>query len=339
MSKYSREKNIYFITFSYYPSGIFVSQIIDVIKLLRELSGKRVRLVSFFSVRNYFKCRAWVKKYMPDAIVLPILFGMKKWSWHSFILKFFVKKDDWFIGRNPMGAAIALNYSKNVIYDGRSALKGEIIEYDMALNAHLNQSMMNAEKRAVKDSKFRIAISNNLVEFWKNEFNYQGKENTVIHCSLGYSHNNPLISRDKNEHTKLIFSGGGSPWQRQDKKYEWLEDILKNSTIEVTFLSKTNDQIRKLQKLHPDRVIQKFVPPEQVFEELNKADYGILLRENNLTNNVASPVKFAEYLNAGLKVIISASVKDYSQFTREHECGIVLEDMNSQLSLNPLSQK
>lgn len=265
---------------------------------------------------------------MPDAIVLPIIFGMKHWEKHSRLLRFFVKKGDFVIGRNPMGAAIGLNYFDNVIYDGRSSLKGEISEYDMALNTDLNQSMIKAEKRVVNSAKLRLAVSNSLVQFWKDDLGYQGRDELVIHCSLGNSHSKKLVEREVNRNVKLVFSGGGSPWQSQKEKYDWIASILRNQQAEIVFLTKTDEHIERLKIAFPDQVTQKWLNPDEVYNELCKADYGILLRESNLTNQVAAPVKFAEYLNAGLKVIISASVKDYAKFVKEHNCGIVIESLS-----------
>ena len=55
---------------------------------------------------------------------------------------------------------------------------------------------------------------------------------------------------------------------------------------------------------------------------LAACDYGILIRENTVTNQVASPTKFAEYLASGLPVIISPNLGDYSAFVETHHCGI-----------------
>lgn len=46
----------------------------------------------------------------------------------------------------------------------------------------------------------------------------------------------------------------------------------------------------------------------QVNEYLNAADFGVFLRERNAINDVASPVKFAEYCLAGLPVIMTDAV-------------------------------
>ena len=132
---------------------------------------------------------------MPDAIVLPIIFGMKNWEWHARLLRFFVRKSDFIIGRNPMGAKVGLNYFDSVIYDGRSALKGEIEEYDMALNGSLNQSFIEAESYVVKNAAHRLAVSSELINFWKKDLDYSGEEHLVIPCSLAYSHEKGLKER------------------------------------------------------------------------------------------------------------------------------------------------
>jgi len=276
---------------------------------------------------------------MPDAIVLPIIFGMKRWELHSNLLRFFVKKSDFIIGRNPMGAKVGLNYFDSVIYDGRSALKGEIKEYDMALNGSLNQSFLNAEEYVVNNAKYRTAVSSELLNFWKKDFSYSGNEHLVLPCSLAYSHEKPLPKRESNQKVRLLFSGGGSPWQSQKEKYNWIRNLLNSrNDIEFVFLTKSDDHLDQLLEDFPERVKRKWLKPEAVFDELAKADYGILLREDNLTNRVSAPVKYAEYLNAGLSVIISSSVKDYAQFTIEHKCGIVLKELDSDLELKALNQ-
>jgi hypothetical protein len=40
------------------------------------------------------------------------------------------------------------------------------------------------------------------------------------------------------------------------------------------------------------------------------ADFGFLLREHNLTNQVAFPNKYVEYVAAGLDVITNGSIDD-----------------------------
>src|SRR5690606_937951 len=68
---------------------------------------------------------------------------------------------------------------------------------------------------------------------------------------------------------------------------------------------------------------------------LTLGDYGLLLRTKSLTNQVASPTKFAEYLAAGLQILVSPDVGDFSDFTIQHACGKVV-DFNQFPELPPV---
>ena len=55
------------------------------------------------------------------------------------------------------------------------------------------------------------------------------------------------------------------------------------------------------------------------------ADYGYVYRNQTETNKVASPVKIAEYLSCGLKLLISNSLGDYSNLTLLNNLGYNLD--------------
>lgn len=69
-----------------------------------------------------------------------------------------------------------------------------------------------------------------------------------------------------------------------------------------------------------------YVPYDRLPGFLAAADMGLLLREDIPLNRVASPTKFAEYVMAGLPVLISGQVGDFSGFIRESGAGIVADD-------------
>jgi hypothetical protein len=122
----------------------------------------------------------------------------------------------------------------------------------------------------------------------------------------------------------VVFSGTASGWhsfQMMDQLLlKWLRE---NSKLKVLLL--TNSSIDQLQLCSdfPDRVMVKWVKHHQVQQLLRAADYGWLVREASDTNRVASPVKFAEYLAAGLYVIISPELGDYSELVHREGCGMV----------------
>jgi len=58
---------------------------------------------------------------------------------------------------------------------------------------------------------------------------------------------------------------------------------------------------------------------------LAAADMGILLREDDPVNRVASPVKFGEYQAAGLPVIVTPNIGDTSSYVESTGFGIVVD--------------
>jgi glycosyltransferase involved in cell wall biosynthesis len=67
------------------------------------------------------------------------------------------------------------------------------------------------------------------------------------------------------------------------------------------------------------------VAQHEVARYLAAADAGFLFRERSDVNAVASPVKFAEYLAAGVPVLISEGVGDYSGVVRSQGLGVVVD--------------
>jgi glycosyltransferase involved in cell wall biosynthesis len=74
-----------------------------------------------------------------------------------------------------------------------------------------------------------------------------------------------------------------------------------------------------------DAVTVRTATHDQVASLLMAADVGLLLRENTLTNRVASPVKFAEYLRCGLPVILTPYVGDFSALATAEGVGQTVE--------------
>lgn len=53
---------------------------------------------------------------------------------------------------------------------------------------------------------------------------------------------------------------------------------------------------------------------------------GVLLRKKGPVNIVASPTKYAEYLSAGVPVLMTDCVGDYSEHVMRHHAGFVLPE-------------
>lgn len=128
----------------------------------------------------------------------------------------------------------------------------------------------------------------------------------------------------------VAYCGSLERWQMPEACLAWFNCIREIRT-DAHFLAVTT---------HPERIINFAnaagipesrrtvisVPQAEVALYLAAADCGLLIREPSLVNRVASPVKFAEYLAAGVPLLISDNVGDYSGVIRTFKLGAVLPE-------------
>jgi hypothetical protein len=326
---------MYFLTFNDPFNGVYLSQVIDVCRFLENELGEKTKLISSVSLRNYFKERKQLKNYYPGAIVIPAFPGNDNWKLNIFMLRFvmlFHPKDK-VIARGVIATLLALRCKKfsKVCYDARAAVAAEWNEYLYSHSPALALKMEAMEKEALTKSDFRISVSFKLTEYWKEKYQFSNPGAVIIPCTLNstvlsYSYENAETKRKemgvKESEILLVFSGSSAGWQSLAELSQYLTPYFKsNKAIKLLLLTKPVADNKLLQSF-PDRVIQKWVNQEEVNGFLMAADYGLLHREATVTNIVSSPVKFAEYLAAGLPVLISECVGDYSDFVNTHSCGM-----------------
>jgi len=295
-------------------------------------------------MRFYWRERNLLRKQLPNALVFPMIFGLRHWQWHLVLVLLFLKGAVvW--ARGPLAAWLALkSSSKRVIYDGRAAVKAELEEFDLVASNKVQESMIEAEKAAVLRCGYRLAVSSALINFWKDQYGYNSHRHVVIPSTT--SNVPELISaRSISElrkkvgfnafHVILCFSGGNGAWNKPSGHHDWFFEYLSaNSNHALLFLTPPGAYITDLKRLFPEQVNQLWLNPKEVSTYLQLADYGLLLRSNQVTNQVASPVKFAEYLVAGLPVIVSPVISDFAKFVQQYGVGQV---SSSEVKFEPIS--
>jgi glycosyltransferase involved in cell wall biosynthesis len=120
-----------------------------------------------------------------------------------------------------------------------------------------------------------------------------------------------------------------SHWHMKEFIMKTMSNILKHDN--TFFLCVTPDlsiakKLIEENSINTDRIKVFQASYNEINQYLCAADFGILFREDIMTNNVASPTKFPEYMLAGLPTIISKGVGDYSRFVADHNTGLVIEN-------------
>jgi glycosyltransferase involved in cell wall biosynthesis len=115
----------------------------------------------------------------------------------------------------------------------------------------------------------------------------------------------------------LCYCGGMWHWQRPDAVADLFAAVHRTMPDARMFIvSRQSEVLReelRKRNVPDDRITARAANHDEVVKLLMAADVGLLLRENTVTNLVASPVKFAEYLRCGLPVVLTPYVGDFSE--------------------------
>ncbi len=298
------------------------------------------------SIRGFFEMRRVRKELYPNSIILPMIPGFHRWKWNIFTLVLL-----WpFIGNkkvmalSPLAANLAISLKNmglvaKVIYDGEGATAAEWNEFEVVGKGSLKRDIWQIENRAVNKSDMQRAVSHKMFSYWIENFSYSGKNRIVIPCllngvfadapSFGKIPYEELFKEEEADQIVLVYAGSSAQWQSMDLLEKALEPIMKqDKRLRLLLLSDQSENDCRIKSKFPSRVVLKWVPFEQVPAMMALGDYGILLRNPSVTNFVAAPTKFAEYLACGLKVFISPGVGDYPDMVAEKQLGEVIDQPN-----------
>jgi glycosyltransferase involved in cell wall biosynthesis len=347
-----------YLTYNDQPSGVYSSQVSDVCNFLNNNFDAKIRLVAFISLHDFAKYRKVIHKDVPGAIVLPALPKAKYWKFSAFVFALIClfTGERKVIARNVIATHLALIGKKigvvnKICMDGRGAIGAEWNEYHVVPDEVMKKAILGQEKEAVLNSDFHIAVSTKLVDYWREAFGYTGNNHVIIPCTLNSKYNFKSLSEDiikkqralegfEDSDIVMVYSGSTAGWQSLDVLGKVLGKVLSDGKqFKLLFLSKGDKTITVLKEMFPGQVINKWIPYQDVRQVLLACDYGILYRENSVTNQVASPTKFAEYLSSGLPVIISENLGDYTEFVRKENCGFIISGYDTLKLHKPLHEE
>ena len=164
----------------------------------------------------------------------------------------------------------------------------------------------------------------------------------MIPCTLGQDveHAAPVFGDRRDEAVRLVYSGSTAGWQSFDLLNPLLTRLLdEQPMVQVLFLSKRDANNSALEAAYPGRVAVKWLDHAHVAEALAGCDFGIMVREKTITNRVASPTKFAEYLSSGLRVITNTDLGDFSALVAAHDLGLVVAEGGTLPELKQVSRE
>lgn len=189
-----------------------------------------------------------------------------------------------------------------------------------------------------------LSVSNALKKYIQTEYAVGNQPFFIIPCAIseteideekakGYRKYYREKYKIRDNELLFIYSGGTSPWQCISESVEIYNHIKSNLSHPSRLLLMSNNRVYLEQFADEDIIIDSYSGSE-IRKVLCAGDYAFLIRQNFVTNHVAYPNKFLEYIFSGLRVIATDYVYDVAKQIKQYNLGVCtssLNDMNVQI--------
>jgi len=188
--------------------------------------------------------------------------------------------------------------------------------------------LLSIEYLAIKLSRYHILVSSYMKTFYEAKHSF-GLNPIVAPCTSDLSFTD--IKKEKNS---FVYVGGLSAWQKFDQILRMFNKVFEQNNEAKLYIATgdtKNAEALCSELLTKEALghvsIQNIATREEMTSFLNTKEYGFLIREDDIVNNVASPIKLAEYLSTGVNVIISSSLTSYAQEVEDSQAGIMVHSV------------
>ena len=174
------------------------------------------------------------------------------------------------------------------------------------------------ERIILKNSDFNFFVSNTMLLHYRKKYGYTKNNNYIMPC-FNQSLFEKAFYDEKYSKPTFVYTGNLARWQCFEPMvalFKQIKDHLPEATL--TIYTKEEDRAQLIMNKYGIEAAIKYVPYQQLAEEIKQYKYGFILREDNVVNNVATPTKMNSYLASGIIPIYTDVVGAY----KEHLSGL-----------------
>jgi len=318
--------NILYVSDFYLSLSVFMSQVHTICNYHAKYNKHKVKLIALCNNKDISLLKPIDAEYeLIKILKFPRMFVPIINKLRALSLKKTIKEDllwaDVIHCRGHVGAAFAINLlnifkiKKPVIADIRGAVVEEFVGNNTFISNFYAKEAKKIEKLIFQKANYLFFVSENMREYYKNKYHFQQQSSvfpTIVDESFFYKSDE--IREEYRKKLKIgnkityIYVGGANYWQNLDKILLRFNEINIKKPGEYFFIILTTDidwvnNFCIKNSIKTDNMYINQIPYNEVGKYLNASDFGIIIRENNIINYVASPTKVNEYLACGLKII------------------------------------
>lgn len=337
-------------------SGIIQSQVIDPLRANMDLNIKIINIHKFYSKGvspNYQSTIALPFAIPAKLFLFNFLFFLMPFIafFYALILCFFVRKEDLLIARSYFSGVVALVlfYLKrsDFVFDTRSLFVDENVNAGRIKESGMIYKMWRYFERLMLEKASKvIVVSEKQVDFYHSICSCANI--VIVPCfterknsSSELSRLNDLRKEEGYSDSDIIVGYFGSldwGWNNINIYVRAFEDIIEKGG-QVMIISQNHKELVRLDSLKRDGIHIVDTANKSLTELrnlLSACDYGIVMMKKSFDWETRLSIKFVEYLNCNLKVIVGRYVGEAVRYGKKYFSHrvVVFED-----GIGNLSQK
>ncbi len=185
------------------------------------------------------------------------------------------------------------------------------------------------ERFILRKSKLNLFVSNTMKEHYEKKYGYTKDNYFVMPCFNQLLQENAFTDLKYSKPT-FVYTGSLAAWQCFEPMLKLFKDIKQQiHAAEMTIYTKEHDKAKELLHKYGIEANIKYVPYEQLNNEIKDYKYGFIIREDIEVNRVATPTKMNSYLANGIIPIYTDVVGAYKENISKMRFSIPLEPVTN----------
>lgn len=152
----------------------------------------------------------------------------------------------------------------------------------------------------LKKSNFIFFVSDDMVDFYKRNRNYKKNNYLVMPC-FNQKLEPSAFNDKKYSKPTFVYAGNLAGWQCFSQTIQLFKKIKERiPEAELTIYTKEQEEANLILDKYQVNATVKYVPYQELNNELQQYKYGFIIREDIDVNNVATPTKMNSYMAVGI---------------------------------------
>ncbi len=208
------------------------------------------------------------------------------------------------------------------VLDLHGAVSEELKQFDTDDRARLAEDI---EEIAISLSDKVVCMSQAMKDYYIGKYHTNPDKLVVMSIMPFKDIDEKAPEKPENKTVNVVYAGGIQKWQNIDL----IKEAVRNNPHRFGFRIFTHDseQLKNdWADLNNKNLLIATRNNEEIYQEYSDCDFGFLLRDDTVVNNVACPTKMMEYLRYGVVPILkSDKIGNFKEYGLQY---VSLEDFN-----------